>query len=201
MICAQIICSMTDSAIRMTASERSAKRRPGSPASYPPFPESSAWDKLGFLLWHATLEWQRQVSQALKPLGLTHAQFVLLAGTCWLDERVGSPSQRELADHAGTDAMMTSQLVRTLEREGLLERFGDDHDARVKRLRATAEGARLAREAVAIVEAVDRAAFADVTGLEAFRRGLRSVARRDASGLRTDAADAPQRASTPESTR
>ena len=36
----------------------------------------------GFLLWHLTLAWQRAVTAALEPLGLTHVQFVLLA-TAW----------------------------------------------------------------------------------------------------------------------
>ena len=30
----------------------------------------------GFLLWHATLRWQRGVAAALQPLDLTHVQFV-----------------------------------------------------------------------------------------------------------------------------
>src|SRR5262249_4571528 len=38
---------------------------------------------LGFLLWHATLRWQRLLSAALRPLGLTHVQFVLLAVLWW----------------------------------------------------------------------------------------------------------------------
>jgi len=37
----------------------------------------------GFLLWHVTLGWQRDVTASLKPLGLTHVQFVLLATTWW----------------------------------------------------------------------------------------------------------------------
>jgi hypothetical protein len=39
-------------------------------------------DSPGFLLWHATLRWQRGVARALKPLELTHVQFVLLACAC-----------------------------------------------------------------------------------------------------------------------
>ena len=45
-----------------------------------------AWDSPGFLLWHATLRWQRAMVEALSPLGLTHTQFVLLASTWWLAE-------------------------------------------------------------------------------------------------------------------
>lgn len=146
------------------------------------FPASSAWDKLGFLLWHATLEWQRQVAAALKTLDLTHVQFVLLAGTNWLEERGHPPSQRELADHSGTDAMMTSQVVRALERAGLVRRLPDPDDARVKRLSTTAEGADLARRAVALVEDVDRRVFGEVDDLDELRVALRAVAARDETG-------------------
>src|SRR6266566_2274389 len=67
--------------------------------------DSSPWDySPGFLLWHATLRWQRQITAVLKPLGLTHVQFVLLAGSWWLGRGGQPPSQRELADHSGTDA-------------------------------------------------------------------------------------------------
>ena len=38
----------------------------------------------GFLLWHVTLRWQRDIAAALAPLDLTHVQFVLLASTWWL---------------------------------------------------------------------------------------------------------------------
>jgi MarR family transcriptional regulator, organic hydroperoxide resistance regulator len=32
-------------------------------------------DSPGLLLWRATLEWQRRIFAALKPVGLTHVQF------------------------------------------------------------------------------------------------------------------------------
>ncbi len=77
----------------------------------------------GFLLWHATLRWQRLIAAALRPLELTHVQFVLLAVLWWFTEVRGErPTQRALADQAGTDRMMTSQVLRALEGRGLLER-------------------------------------------------------------------------------
>ena len=126
----------------------------------------SAWDSPGFLLWHATLRWQRAIAAALRPLGLTHVQFVLLAGIWWLGQGDQRPSQRELADHAGTDRMMTSQVLRTLESRGLLRRELDGVDARVRRLAVTPEGERLSGQAIAAVEATDKAYFALVPNRE-----------------------------------
>jgi DNA-binding MarR family transcriptional regulator len=119
-------------------------------------------DSPGFLLWHATLRWQRGIAQALAPLNLTHVQFVLLACTWWLNEQGERPSQIAVAAQAGTDIKMTSQVLRNLERKGLLEREVDTADSRARRLRVTRRGARLAPRAIAVVEKVDSEFFAAV---------------------------------------
>ncbi|MEU8616486.1 MarR family transcriptional regulator [Streptomyces sp. NPDC048623] len=116
----------------------------------------------GFLLWHATLRWQRDVAAALSPLGLTHVQFVLLACTWWLNGRGERPNQQTLARQAGTDVKMTSQVVRALEAKGLIERETDPTDTRAKRLRVTEPGAVLAPRAIEAVESVDARFFEPV---------------------------------------
>jgi MarR family transcriptional regulator, organic hydroperoxide resistance regulator len=137
----------------------------------------SPWETSpGFLLWHATLRWQREMAATLKPLDLTHVQFVLLAGTWWLGAS-GLPSQRELAEHCGTDVMMTSQVVRTLAGKGLLTREPDPVDSRIKRLRVTEQGRALAERAVEAVEAADRAFFRDAALPDSLIPQLRSLAR------------------------
>ena len=115
----------------------------------------------GFLLWHATLRWQRAITAALKPLGLTHVQFVLLACTWWLNRGGHAPSQVDVAAQAGTDVKMTSEVLRSLERKGLVERRPDANDARAKRIHVTRRGSRLAPRAIEVVETVDRGFFAD----------------------------------------
>ncbi|MFC0846432.1 MULTISPECIES: MarR family winged helix-turn-helix transcriptional regulator [Streptomyces] len=123
----------------------------------------------GFLLWHATLRWQRGVTAALTPLGLTHVQFVLLACTWWLNGQGEHPNQLAVARQAGTDVKMTSQVVRTLEGKGLLVRETDPADTRAKRLRVTEAGAELAPRAIAAVEAVDAEFFRPVPVGEAVK--------------------------------
>ncbi|PZS28900.1 MAG: MarR family transcriptional regulator [Pseudonocardiales bacterium] len=131
----------------------------------------------GFLLWHVTLRWQRDVAAALKPLGLTHVQFVLLASTWWLNEHGRQPSQAALAAHAGTDVKMTSQVIRTLEQKGFVTREVDVADTRARRLVVTGAGAVLAPRAIEAVEAVDRALLEPLTksGMRAFTAGLRRL--------------------------
>jgi DNA-binding MarR family transcriptional regulator len=123
----------------------------------------------GFLLWHATLRWQREVTAALAPLGLTHVQFVLLACTWWLGEQGERPTQVRLAEQAGTDVKMTSQVVRTLEQKGLVERTVDAADSRARRLRPTRRGARLAPRAIEVVESVDADFFSEIGDKESVR--------------------------------
>jgi DNA-binding MarR family transcriptional regulator len=123
-------------------------------------------DSPGFMLWRATLRWQRTIAAALRPVGLTHVQFVLLASVWWLSAQANSshplPSQRAVAAHAGVDVMMTSQVLRALERRGLLARATDPTDARVKRLTVTQDGRRLAEQAISLVEEADALFFDQV---------------------------------------
>ncbi|MET4613050.1 DNA-binding MarR family transcriptional regulator [Rhodococcus sp. PvR044] len=121
----------------------------------------------GFLLWHATLRWQRGIAEALEPLGLTHVQFVLLACTWWLNTHDENPNQLAVARQAGTDVKMTSQVLRTLEKKGLIERHVDPADTRAKLLRVTDSGAALAPRAIEAVEEVDRRFFEPVDRGEA----------------------------------
>ena len=124
-------------------------------------PRMGPGESPGFLLWRVTLRWQRLMVASLRPLGLTHVQFVLLASTWWLTEVAGeTPTQRRVADHAGTDPMMTSQVLRILEARGLVTRAGSPADLRARRLGVTRPGVALARRAVAAVEAADAEFFA-----------------------------------------
>jgi DNA-binding MarR family transcriptional regulator len=118
----------------------------------------SADESPGFLLWQVTNRWQASIRAALKPLGLTHVQFVLLASLTYLDAE-GPVSQKQLAGHAGTDVMMTSQVLRALEQRGLVERAAHPDDGRAVALTVTAPGRELANRSVTVVEACDRAFF------------------------------------------
>lgn len=123
---------------------------------FPEGPSSSP----GFLLWHATLRWQRTMAAALAPLDLTHTQFVVLASAWWLNSAGEHPSQARLSEFTGSDARMTSEVVRRLIAKGLLEREVDAVDSRARVLTVTASGAEAARQAMDAVEAADETFFA-----------------------------------------
>lgn len=113
----------------------------------------------GLLLWRVTNAWQAAQRAALRPFDLTHVQFVLLATLTWHHDD-HPVTQRQLAEHAGADPMMTSQVLRSLEAKGLVNRRPHPSDARARALTATPAGIDLANQANAAVEQVDRDYFA-----------------------------------------
>jgi len=118
----------------------------------------------GFLLWHATLRWQRAMNAALAPLDLTHPQFVVLTSAWWLGRAGERPNQARLSEFTGSDPRIVSEVTRRLLAKGLVERHADDTDARAKVLVVTAAGADIVASAVKAVEDADAEFFAPVAG-------------------------------------
>ena len=137
----------------------------------------------GFLLWHVTLRWQRAVTAALAPLGLTHVQFVLLASSWWLNAHGDEPNQLSVARQAGTDVKMASEVLRKLEAKGLIVRTVDAADTRARRIQVTERGSDLAQAAVTAVEGVDAAFFTPVPDPGALLAMLRLLASGERPGI------------------
>ncbi|MFK4790300.1 MarR family winged helix-turn-helix transcriptional regulator [Microbacterium sp. ZW T5_56] len=129
----------------------------------------------GFLLWQATNAWQRRVRAALAPHDLTHVQFVLLATL--LSLQPAPVTQRQLADAAGTDAMMTSQVLRGLEKRSLITRLPHPTDRRAVIVAVTDQAVPLVNAANRAVEDADERFFSalEPTHLDHFVRLLREL--------------------------
>lgn len=119
----------------------------------------------GFLLWQVSTRWRREIEAALATLNLTHPQFVLLASLGWLTRDQVTVTQVELARHCDTDVNMTSQVLRSLEQKGYIERLRREGDERSKLPRLTDKGAKLVEHAIPLVEKVDDDFFGKL-GLE-----------------------------------
>jgi len=118
----------------------------------------AAHDSPGYLLWLMSNKWQARQRAALRAFNLTHVQFVLLA--CLTYARDGeSLTQVQLAERAQADPMMTSQVVRRLEADGLVRRKSSQHDKRAFELQATKKGIELVYQAIQVVEGVDQDFF------------------------------------------
>ena len=109
----------------------------------------------GFLLWQVYHLWHRRINSALKPLKLTHMQFVLLACTGWLTREKILLKQKQLSDFANIDVMTVSQVLRTLEKKGLVIRESHPNDPRSHSLRLSTNGAKVLERALPIVEELD----------------------------------------------
>lgn len=134
-------------------------------------PEESS----GFLLWQVSTLWRRQVEAALATLGLTHAQFVILASVGWLTRNGKEVTQIELARHCGTDVNMTSQVLRTLERHGYIERKQRPGDSRSKLPQVTKKGSRTIEKAIPLVEGVDQQFFSNLKETKKFVKILQQL--------------------------
>ncbi|MEW2223209.1 winged helix DNA-binding protein [Streptomyces sp. NPDC006990] len=106
----------------------------------------------GFLVWRLANKWRVAVDRAVAPLGLTHAQYCLVASLHGMQHTGERPSQRRLADHTGLEALYVSKLARALESAGLIERTRDPRDPRAVQLALTERGQAVTREAIAVVQ-------------------------------------------------
>jgi DNA-binding MarR family transcriptional regulator len=120
----------------------------------------------GYLLWRLSTKVRAGVDRALAPLGLTHAQYSLLASLYGFSASGVQPSQRELADWTGLEPIYVSKLARALEQAGLIERAEHPNDTRAVQLRLTGQGAAVARRAIPIVHAFQEDFTAPIGGTQ-----------------------------------
>lgn len=97
------------------------------------------------------MKWRASVDRSLAGIGLTHAQYSLLASLRGLTRSGHAPSQRELADVTGLDAVHVSKLVKALDRAGLVQRLAHPTDTRAVQLALTEDGVATVDRAIPIV--------------------------------------------------
>jgi len=112
----------------------------------------------GFLLWHISTSWRSSIEAVLKPLGLTHPQFVVLATSGWLTRNGDLVTQVEIGKMAGLDPNTNSQILKGLEQKGFIER-SKSSDGRAKNVSLTPAGSKLLKEALPAVEKADALFF------------------------------------------
>jgi DNA-binding MarR family transcriptional regulator len=84
--------------------------------------------------------WQRKINEIIADHGLTHVQYLLLATIVWMDQNKMDINQNSLAKQAQSHKMMTSKVLRSLEKQGLILRFTNRKDTRYKNIRITEKG-------------------------------------------------------------
>jgi DNA-binding MarR family transcriptional regulator len=133
------------------------------------FKEISVYDNPdrspGFLLWHVSTAWRGALEKLLKPLGLTHPQFVILATLGWLTRKGDRVTQAAVGKMAGLDPNTASQVIRGLEQKELITRE-KSADGRVKNPILTIKGADLLQSTLPAVETKDAEFFHRLTAQE-----------------------------------
>lgn len=132
-------------------------------------------ESTGFLLWKVNNLWQREIRKTLKKYNLTHTQFVILATTVWLSDSNSDLRQVEIANQIEIDKMLTSNVLRTLEKNGLLERSEHKTDTRAKTIQPTKKGIELLQKAVREVEEFDDRFFGRIENIKEFNNGMNKL--------------------------
>ncbi|MFI7295096.1 MarR family winged helix-turn-helix transcriptional regulator [Streptomyces sp. NPDC050121] len=123
----------------------------------------------GYLVWRLSTKWRVAVDRAVAPLGLTHAQYSLVASLHGMQRAGERPSQRRLADHTGLEPLYVSKLARALESAELIERTRDPRDPRAVQLALTEQGQDVTRRAVQVVQGLLEQLLQPLGGLDSAR--------------------------------
>ncbi|GAA4326033.1 MarR family transcriptional regulator [Streptomyces venetus] len=123
----------------------------------------------GFLVWRLSMKWRVAVDRAVAPLGLTHAQYSLVASLHGMQHSGERPSQRRLADRTGLEPLYVSKLARALESAGLLERTRDPRDPRAVQLALTEQGREVTERAIKVVRGLLQQLMEPLGGLDGAR--------------------------------
>lgn len=129
-------------------------------------------ESTGFLVWKVSNRWQQEIRKSLKKHHLTHTQFVILASAVWLSKSRTSVTQIEIANQLEIDKMMTSNILRTLEKKGFLIRSVHQKDTRAKTVTPTKKGINCFKKAVEAVEACDDLFFGRLNNNATFNKEL-----------------------------
>jgi MarR family transcriptional regulator, organic hydroperoxide resistance regulator len=136
---------------------------------------------LGYALAAAAHEWRADLAEALADLGVTPSQFFVLASLLHSHARGSeAPTQKRLAELSGMDPNTVSQVLRGLDRRGIVSRERREQDSRSVAVVMSAEGLELARTCAQRARALNREFFADVDDEALFGTlsGLAAEARR-----------------------
>jgi DNA-binding MarR family transcriptional regulator len=109
----------------------------------------------GFLFIRAYNNWYTQIQKALRPINLTHPQFIILTVTAYLQNRGENPTQKMIADHSAIDVMTTSQILKLLEKKQYIQRKQHPTDTRAKIILLLDAGQKKVNQALPLIENID----------------------------------------------
>ncbi|MDO4907992.1 MarR family winged helix-turn-helix transcriptional regulator [Neisseria sp.] len=121
-------------------------------------PEHSA----GYLMNHLARQFAILLTERLKPLGISPAQFPILL---YLWEQDGL-SQHELVEKTDLRQATIANTLMRMERDGLIVAEKDPNDSRVKRFKLTPKSKKLQQDSTRIADGINQEALAVLSGEE-----------------------------------
>ncbi len=131
----------------------------------------------GYLANHVARLFARELAEAVRPLGLAPAQFMVLL-ELWREEGL---TQKDLVGRLDVEQATMAATLSRMERDGLIERRPDQADARARRIQLTARARALQEPALSAAKGVNARALAGFP--EGERRALLSGLRRIVGAL------------------
>ena len=118
-------------------------------------------EDIGYIMWKVTNNWQKMMKAELQEVDLTHVQFALLRSCHSLNDRQSAygVTQIQIAQNADIDPMMASEVLRTLEKKGYINRVPHPQDTRAKLISLTESGEAVMERAKQIAAKADQMFF------------------------------------------
>jgi DNA-binding MarR family transcriptional regulator len=124
---------------------------------------------LGYALATAAHAWRAELADALEDIAVTPSQFFVLVALLHRHSRGSeAPTQRRLGELSGMDPNTASQVLRGLERRGIVSRERQARDSRAVAISLTDQGLDLARVSAARARALNREFFAGLDAKELY---------------------------------
>ncbi len=103
----------------------------------------------GYLLWKSSNLRQKKINDTLRRFDLTHVQFIILAYAyhhhqSWSQNYL---TQTQIAQEGELEVMMTSKVIRTLEKKWFIKRNRNEKDLRSYHSSITSAGIKIFEEA------------------------------------------------------
>jgi DNA-binding MarR family transcriptional regulator len=124
----------------------------------------------GFVFIRVYNKWHNAVRNALRDIGITHPQFVVMTVLNYLCQTDEYVTQASIAKMADMDVMSVSQIIRGLEEKGFLKRQTNPNDIRANAVWLLEKGQETIKLALPIVERIDEEFFGVLSDDERFFR-------------------------------
>ncbi|WP_094604244.1 hypothetical protein SPSIL_036860 [Sporomusa silvacetica DSM 10669] len=116
--------------------------------------------------------WHTQIQKALRPVGLTLPQFVILTVTAYLQSHGQYVTQTMIATESQIDTMTTSQIVRLLEKKNYIIRTKHPKDSRANVIQLKPSGLDKVTLALPLIEKIDDGFFGILESEELYFKSL-----------------------------